>query len=208
MPKSNLTHIIVVLDKSGSMNATLQDTIGGFNSFLESQLKVPGEATMSLCYFDTSTNIVYKSLPVKEVKPRDNKNYIPSGGTALLDAIALMIKSTGEDLNGMEENQKPEKVIFVIITDGEENSSKKYTREEVFKMITHQRDVYKWEFIFMGCYQDAIRNSHLLGIQAGNTLSYEGDSRGTNLAWESVTKGMASYRTTKGSTTQSFFKKP
>jgi uncharacterized protein YegL len=141
--KDNLSELVVVIDKSGSMEPVTNDTIGGFNTFLKAQQDAEGDAEITVVQFDTNLQFYANNVPIKQVKPLDTASYTPAGGTALYDAVGLAIDETGKKLAAMKEEDRPAHVIFAILTDGEENSSKKYTGDQVLKMIQHQRDVYK-----------------------------------------------------------------
>lgn len=188
--KEGYTHIAVVLDSSGSMGMILEDTIGGFNTFLQAQKEAEGEATMSLAEFHypsvyrwnggepsllgrkVQVNQKFDFLDIQEVEPLSHLNYHPSGGTPLLDTIGQVIEDTGKSLAAMSEKDRPSKVLFVIITDGEENASQVYDFKAIEEKISRQRDIYKWEFVFLGANQDAIGEASKMGIGAASSLSY------------------------------------
>lgn len=207
--KKNYTHISVVLDRSGSMANCLNDTIGGFNQFLKTQKEVEGEATMTLVQFNGQYDMVVDMKPLKDVEELNKGNYSPNGGTALLDAIGRTINNVEAKLVEKSEDEKPEKVIFVIITDGEENESREFTRDQIMTMINNHRNDQKWEFVFIGANQDAIQAGGSMGIRAGNTLNYAVSSQGVNDMYGTLTRSMTSYRTldidTKGASEISFF---
>lgn len=192
--KENYTDINIVLDRSGSMEQVKSDTIGGFNSFLNEQKAVEGEATITLVQFDDVYEEVYKAAPLSEAKPLDNETFVPRGWTALLDAIGRTIIETGKRLATMKEADRPENVIFVILTDGLENASREFDRQRISEMISHQRDVYKWEFVFLGANQDAIATAGDMGITQANALTYAANPAGTQAAFGSVAKNVAAYR--------------
>jgi len=192
--KKNYTHISVVLDKSGSMESCLKDTIGGFNQFLKTQKELKGDATFTMVQFNCNYDMIVDMLPLKNVEELSNENYCPNGGTALLDAIGRTINNVESKINDKDENAKPEKVIFVIITDGEENSSKEFNREQIMQMINNHRSEQKWEFVFIGANQDAIQSGSGMGVRAGNSLSYAASGAGVQAMYCSLTKGMTSYR--------------
>jgi hypothetical protein len=169
MTRSDLTDIIVVLDRSGSMAAIKSDTEGGFNAFIADQLKVPGEARVTLVQFDDQYELVYSAKDIMQVPELELK---PRGMTALLDALGRTIVQAGERLAAMEESERPGKVIFVVLTDGLENSSKEWTREKVFGLITQQTEKYAWVFTYLGANQDAIAVGANLGFHPGLTLNY------------------------------------
>lgn len=175
--KDNYCHIAVLLDRSGSMQSVRDATIEGLNAFVKLQEETKDiETTVSLTQFDTEYEPNYAFRALKDVVPLNKETYKPRGGTALLDAIGRLIQDTGAALAAMAENLRPSKVLFVIQTDGEENESRKFSKEKVFDMITHQRNNYSWEFIFLGANQDAISSAANLGIAAKSSLSYSGNN--------------------------------
>lgn len=189
MAKPNYTHIAIVLDRSGSMNSVKSDTIGGFNHFLNDQKQAPGEATLTLAQFDHVYEVVHDHVEIHCVPPLDDRTYQPRAGTALLDAIGRTIDSLGARLAAMPEQDRPGKVICVILTDGMENASRQYSSEKVFEMIGHQQEKYGWEFVFLGANQDAIATAARMGIHAGSSLTYAASSEGTTSAWMSLSAG-------------------
>jgi hypothetical protein len=192
--KQNLTDITVVLDRSGSMESVKADTIGGFNVFLKSQKEAAGEASLTLAQFDTEYDIVHSGKPIKDVPDLDGKTFVPRGATALLDAIGRSINTTGARLANTPEADRPAKIIFVILTDGEENSSHEFTKEKINEMIKHQTETYKWDFVFLGANQDAIRAGTSLGVSAGSSITYASNKAGSNAAFNSMSVNMCNYR--------------
>ena len=172
MSKKNYTHISIILDRSGSMRSCLSDTIGGFNQFLSTQKEQPGEATMTMVQFDTEYERLIDMLPLSNAVDLNNENYIPRGSTALLDAVGRTINHVEHQINEKEEKERPEKIIFVIITDGEENASREFQHEQIMEMINRHRDENGWEFVFIGANQDAIRAGGSIGTVRGSSLSY------------------------------------
>ncbi len=192
--KQDYTDINIVLDRSGSMQSIKNDTIGGFNAFLEAQKTVPGEASISLVQFDNVYEVVYQALALGDAPELTATTFVPRGSTALLDAIGRAINATGARLAAMAETDRPSKVIFVILTDGYENASQEFTAVQINQMIQHQRDAYQWEFVFLGANQDAITTASQLGIQAGNAMSYAASPVGTRAAFQSVAKNLSKVR--------------
>ena len=200
----NLTDITVVLDRSGSMQVVRDDTIGGFNTFLKEQQALPGEANLTLTQFDDQYEVVYEAKPIKDAPELNAETYVPRAWTALLDAIGRTMNATGKRLADMPEDERPGKVIFVILTDGEENSSKEFTKSQVLEMIKKQTDDYSWEFVFLGANQDAIQAGMSLGIQAGNSLTFGHNAQGVKCAFMAMSRGMSDYRS-KGMSAQGYF---
>lgn len=197
--KTGFTDITFVLDRSGSMKDVRKDTIGGFNAYIEAQRKVPGECVVSLVQFDDVYEPLYAAKPIQEAPLLSQETFVPRGFTAIFDAIARTIIETGKRLAAMSENQRPEKVIFVILTDGKENASQEFRdREKVFEMVGHQRDVYHWDFVFIGANQDAIKVGAGLNIGAGSTMTYAANSMGTQDAFTSVSNYTAHTRSSAG----------
>ena len=172
MTNPNRRHIAVVLDRSGSMQTVKADTEGGLRAFLAAQHDAPGDTVVSLYQFDTSYDIVYENTPLAEVPAF---TLIPRGGTALLDAVGRTITTVGAQLAAMPEADRPGEVIVVILTDGEENSSREFRLDAVKKLITEQQDTYGWQFVFLGADQDAFAAAAGMGIRRDTTLSYSGE---------------------------------
>lgn len=194
MSKENLTEIVCILDKSGSMSSVRMDAIGGFNTFLTEQRSLPGEATLTTILFDTDYTVCYEGKNIKDVVNLTSETYIPGGWTALLDAIGKTVNSVGARLSRTPEHEKPSKVIFVILTDGAENSSKEFTKSQINDMITHQKDVYKWEFIYLAANQDAIQEAGSIGIGAAQAFNYVGDSGGTRSVYNTMSSTVTNFR--------------
>ena len=192
--KKDYCHISVVLDRSGSMGSIRHDTIGGFNTFLKTQKESPGEATLSLTQFDTEYLLVHSFVPIQEVPELNERTFVPRGATALYDAIGLAIVGCGEKLAALSEEERPEKVILVILTDGEENSSREYSHSRIQGMIKEQSDKYNWEFVFLGANIDAKKVGDSLGVKLGNTMTYAANSKGVGASFASMSDGMTMYR--------------
>lgn len=181
----DLTQILVIQDRSGSMQSVRRATIDGFNEFVRGQRRGPGDCRLRLIQFDHEYNLRYDTS-IREVPQLNDLNYEPRGTTALLDAIGRAVKDLGDDLNLTPEENRPGKVIVVIMTDGIENASKNYTRKRISDLITHQRDVYKWEFIFLGANMDAIQEAGDLGIARNAAMTYTASAAGTQRAYQAM----------------------
>lgn len=192
--KSNYTDITIVLDRSGSMESVKDDTIGGVNQFLKSQQAVPGEATFSLVQFDNVIEDVAWGVALAEAQPLTDETFVPRGSTALLDAIGQTIDRVGQRLAAMDESERPDKVIFVIVTDGQENASNRFSNRAIDGMIAHQRDHYAWQFLFLGANQDAIATAASMNISADSSLTYSGTPLGTRSAFGSLDGSIRRYR--------------
>ena len=190
----NLTEIVFILDRSGSMEGLTADTIGGFNSFVDKQKELPGEAVLTTVLFDDKYELLHNGVNLKDIKPLTEKQYFVRVMTALLDAVGKTINTVGERLAKMEEADRPAHVLFVITTDGEENSSRVFGVYDVRKMIQHQTDVYNWQFIFLGAGIDAVASARTMGIKATNASNYVGTSVGTQTMYDTVSDATVQYR--------------
>lgn len=178
MPRPDLTDITVVLDRSGSMDSIKDDTIEAFNGFLTSQRQGTGTARISLVQFDDRYDVVYEAVTVDRAPALNEKTFQPRGSTALLDAMGRAIDVTGWRLQQMAEAERPGTVLFVTLTDGLENSSREFTMDRLNAMISHQRDKYAWEFVFLAANQDAIATAAQLGINRGHALTFAASPEG------------------------------
>lgn len=177
--KSDYTHINVILDRSGSMQAVRSDVIGGFNAFLAEQKAVPGACTLTLVQFDGQDpyEVLRDFVPLTQVAPL-GAEYLPRASTPLYDAVGRGIVDTGGRLAGMPEADRPGKVVFVIITDGLENASREFDRDQVLKMIQEQSERYAWQFVFLGANQDALAEGAKIGVAAANAMTYDAAKAG------------------------------
>lgn len=191
----NLTEIIFIIDRSGSMQSLTDDTIGGFNSVLESQREsVDGNAVVTTVLFNGSMTKLHDRVDVREVEPMTKKQYVPSGGTALLDAIGKTIDEIQERIDNLPEDERPGNVVCAITTDGQENASKIYTKERVKKMIEHQTKGHGWDFLFLGANIDAVSEAASIGIM--NSATYFQDGIGTRGVYDALDTAMLSKRAT------------
>ena len=192
--KKNLTELVFILDRSGSMAGLEQDTIGGFNAMLQKQRGEPGEAVISTVLFDNETEVIHDRLPLDRVSALTEKEYYVRGCTALLDAVGGAIHHIGNVHKYAREEDRPEKTLFVITTDGMENASRRYTYDKVKSMIERQRGKYGWEFLFLGANIDAAREAARFGIRADCAADYHADSIGTEAVYESVCEAVCQVR--------------
>lgn len=192
--KSDLTEIVFILDRSGSMNGLETDTIGGYNSFLKTQRNVEGEAKVTTVLFDDEYIKLHDRIDINNVNPMSEKEYFARGTTALLDAMGKTIVDIGQKLRDTPENERPSKVILVTITDGHENASKEFTYKKIKEMISHQQIKYSWEFIFLGANIDAVKEAENLGIKASRAANYIADGDGTGVVYSSLAENVASFR--------------
>jgi uncharacterized protein YegL len=193
----NLTEIVAILDRSGSMEHLTNDTIGGFNAFLKEQKEIPGEAVLTTVLFNNSYMLLHNRADIKKIKPITNKEYIAQGSTALLDAMGKTINDIGLKLHNTAENERPCKVIFFIITDGEENASVEYSNEKIKEMVELQKNTYSWEFIFLGANIDAFSAANSIGISADRAFDYEADSEGIVKAQLAMSAAVGNFRVHK-----------
>lgn len=194
--KKNFTELVFILDKSGSMSGLESDTIGGFNSMLQKQKGVDGECRITTVLFDNNYTLLHDRIDIRAVSPMTDKEYFVGGSTALLDAIGTTTNKLVSVQRNTAEDYRAEKVMFVIITDGEENSSRKYSADKVRSMIEHEKEKYGWEFIFLGANIDAVQTAQRFGIDADRAVDYVPDAKGTQLNFEAMAETVACYRMT------------
>ena len=192
--KKNLTELVFILDRSGSMAGLEADTIGGFNAMTQKQRKEPGEALVSTVLFDNETQVIHDRVPLDKVPALTQKEYYVRGCTALLDAVGGAIHHIGNVHKYAREEDRPEKTLFVITTDGMENASRRYTYDKVKAMIEHQREKYGWEFLFLGANIDAAREAARFGIRADRSANYHADHIGTEVIYEAVSEAVCQVR--------------
>lgn len=190
----NLTELVFILDRSGSMSGLERDTIGGFNSMLEKQKKESGEAFVTTVLFDDKYKLLHDRNDIKRVNAITEKEYYVRGSTALLDAIGITINNIGIALSDTNEEERPGKVLFVIITDGMENSSREFSYEKIKEMVEHQKSKYAWDFIFLGANIDAIMTAGSFGISADRAANFVSDSSGTQLNYRVVSEAVSCIR--------------
>ena len=192
--KKNLTELVFILDRSGSMAGLEADTIGGFNAMTQKQRKEPGKALVSTVLFDNETQVIHDRVPLEKVPALTQKEYYVRGCTALLDAVGGAIHHIGNVHKYAREEDRPEKTLFVITTDGMENASRRYTYDKVKAMIEHQREKYGWEFLFLGANIDAAREAARFGIRADRAANYHADHIGTEVIYEAVSEAVCQVR--------------
>ena len=188
--KKTLTEIVYILDRSGSMSGLEADTIGGFNSMIEKQKQTGEKAYVSTVLFDDRTEVIHDRVPIEKVDKITNKEYFVRGSTALLDAVGGAIKYIINIHKYAREEDRPDKTIFVITTDGMENASMNYNYKQVKKMIEKEQKEYGWEFIFIGANIDACAEAERFGIKKERAVNYIHDDIGTKLVYEGVSQAM------------------
>lgn len=194
--KNVYTHISVILDRTGSMESIRDDTIGGFNAFLGEQKAQKGKATLTLVQFDSQEpyEVVHRFQAVKEVPELTRETYVPRGSTPLLDALGRGINDLEKSLAEMEKKNKPRKIVFAVVTDGLENASREFTRNQVMKMIKEKTEKEKWQFVFLSADLGAIEEARDLGVSINASLAYEKNAKGTQDAWISLSKSAVKFR--------------
>ena len=192
--KKNLTELVFILDRSGSMAGLEADTIGGFNAMIRKQKAQPGEALVSTVLFDNVSDVIHDRVSLDEIAPMTEREYFVRGCTALLDAVGGAIHHIGNVHKYARDEDRPEKTLFVITTDGMENASRRYSYEAVRAMITRQKEKYGWEFLFLGANIDAAREAARFGIDADRAANYHADSQGTTVIYEAVSEAVRSVR--------------
>jgi len=193
--KDDLSLIAVILDRSGSMGSLRAATINNFNQFIETQKAVPGEAHFYFCQFNTEIQVANQFSNLSQMTDLGFSDYVPAGGTALLDAVGQTIDAIGKRLAEMDEAERPAKVIVGILTDGRENASRQYNKETVAGMIKHQQEAYKWEFLFMGANIDSFAEAAALNIAAHNTMNFDHSVVGVREASSFLTANVTRMRT-------------
>ena len=192
--KKNLTELVFILDRSGSMQGLESDTIGGFNAMIEKQKKEPGEAYISTVLFDERSAVLHDRVPLEKVRPITEKEYYVRGCTALLDAVGGAIHHIGNIHKYACPENVPAHTLFVITTDGMENASRRYSARRVKEMIQRKKKKYGWEFLFLGANIDAVETASHLGIAPDRSVNYHCDSQGTRLNYEVVGQAVAAVR--------------
>ena len=188
------THLAFILDESGSMESIKNDAIGGYNQYLTEQKDVEGNASVTLVTFNNTVTFRTNSEPIANVKALTGRSYKPKGSTALYDAIGKTINSLGLKFASMVESERPGTVIIAILTDGEENSSVEFTKQQIADMIQHQSTKYNWKFIYLGANQDAFEVGGGLNIDASSTIQFDCNSRGISLAYAATSNMVKSMR--------------
>lgn len=193
--KKGLIEVVCILDRSGSMNRIIDDCIGGINTFLEKQRSIEtGEVKLTLALFDDQYELVYNNKRLKEVPPITREIYSPRGMTALHDAVCKTIDTVGSRLCKTPEARRPEKVIVVVVTDGEENYSREHTLDDVFNKITHQTEKYSWEFLFLAANQDAFARGTSLGFKGNAVLNFSYCGAGGQAAYTTISNYVSTTR--------------
>ena len=192
--RKGLTEVVFILDRSGSMSGLETDTIGGFNSMIEKQKAEEGEAYISTVLFDNRTEVLHDRVPVRKVEPITDRQYFVRGSTALLDAVGGAIHHIANVHRYAREEDRPEKTVFIITTDGMENASRIYDYHTVRDMVEKEQEKYGWEFLFLGANMDAIAVAGRFGIRAERAVNYECDREGTALNYQALSETVSAVR--------------
>ena len=192
--KNKSTELVFIIDRSGSMSGLEDDTIGGFNAMLKEQQAVEGEAVVTTVLFDNRYELLHDRINIQAVAPLTREDYTVGGSTALLDAIGMTIHKIRKAQRATQEEFRAEKVMFIIITDGYENASRRYTADMIKERIEHQKEKYGWEFIFFGANMDAIAEAGKIGIAADRAQNYHADALGTQSAYAVMSAMSTSFR--------------
>ena len=195
--KNDLTELVFILDKSGSMSGLEGDTIGGFNSLIEKQRKEDGKARVSTILFNHEVEVIHDRVDLEGIKPLTDKEYCVSGCTALLDAIGNSINHILKEHKNCKQEDVPSRTMFIITTDGLENSSREYTYKSIKKMIENVKEKYEWEFIFLGANMDAVSEASKMGIDSGNAVNYKYDAKGVSLNYDCLSTAISEVRKNK-----------
>ena len=197
--KEDYTHIAIILDRTGSMESIRDDTIGGFNAFLNAQKAETGLATLTLVQFDSQDpyEIVHRFKPLSEIPELTRETFVPRASTPLLDAMGRGINDLEKSLSDLPETERPSRVVMVIITDGQENSSREFRKDQVGKMIREKQEKSSWQFVFLSADLDAIGDALQHGINAPSVMAHDSDSRGVGAAWASLSRSISDYRTAR-----------
>ena len=192
--KNNITELVFILDRSGSMSGLESDTIGGFNAMIEKQRKQSGDCYVSTILFDNESEVLHDRVKLEDVRPMTGEDYSVRGCTALLDAIGGAIHHIGNIHKYARPEDVPEHTVFVITTDGMENASRRYNRAEVRQMIEREKEQYGWEFLFLAANIDAVETAENIGISRDRAVDYLADSQGTAVVYETVSEVVSQVR--------------
>ena len=192
--KKDLTELVFILDKSGSMAGLESDTIGGFNGMIQRQKKTEGEALVSAVLFSDASTVIYDRVDLRKIEPMTDRQYQVGGCTALIDAIGGAIHHIGNVHKYAREEDRPAHTVFVITTDGMENASRRYSSDQVKAMVNRQKEKYGWEFLFLGANIDAVETAAHFGIAQNRAVTFHNDSRGHALNYQEVSEAVCTVR--------------
>jgi uncharacterized protein YegL len=189
--KQNYTHIVLLLDRSGSMQLIKEDMEGGIKTFMDAQKLETGDCTVTVAQFDSVYEVLQQRVPISKIK---DIKISPRGSTALLDSMGRLINEVGVDLASMNEDERPDRILFITVTDGEENSSHEFTNEMLKNLIKEQEDKYAWNFTYIGANQDAFANAEKFGGKMSNSMNYIASKDGIDKMWTKVSNATSRYR--------------
>lgn len=192
--KNNITELVFILDRSGSMGGLEKDTIGGFNAMIEKQKKQDGTVYVSTVLFDHESIVLHDRLPLGQIKPMTEEDYTVRGCTALMDALGDAIRHIGNIHKYVRAEDVPEHTMFVITTDGMENASRRYTGSDIKRLIEQKKEAENWEFLFIGANIDAVETARNYGIAADRAVNYNADAQGTGVVYEAVCEAVSDVR--------------
>lgn len=195
--KNNITELVFILDRSGSMAGLESDTIGGFNALIEKQKKQDGECYVSTILFDNESEVLHDRVKLADIRPMTDSDYTVCGCTALIDALGGAIHHIGNIHKYARQEDVPEHTLFVITTDGLENASHRYASDEVKKMVERQKEKYGWEFLFIGANIDSVETAKNYGISADRAVNYHADRKGTGIVFDAVSETVCAMRASK-----------
>ena len=195
--KNNITELVFILDRSGSMSGLESDTIGGFNSLIEKQKKQDGECFVSTILFDNNSAVIHDRVDLQKIEPMTDKQYCVGGSTALIDAIGGAIRHIAHIHKYARPEDVPEHTVFVITTDGMENASRRYDADRVRRMIEHEKEKYGWEFLFLAANIDAVTTARRFGIGADRAVNYHADRQGTGIIYDTVAEAVCEVRASR-----------
>ena len=195
--KNNITELVFILDRSGSMAGLESDTIGGFNSMIEKQRAQEGECYVSTVLFDHVSEVLHDRVKLAEIQMMTDRDYTVRGCTALIDAIGGAVRHIANIHKYARPEDVPERTMFVIMTDGLENASKRYSSDEVKRMIEHEKSKYGWEFLFIGANIDSVETARRFGIGADRAANYHADHKGTAVVFDAVCETVGKLRQSK-----------
>ncbi|MFH1006169.1 MAG: VWA domain-containing protein [Candidatus Latescibacterota bacterium] len=197
--RQDYTHITVILDRTGSMESIRDDTIGGYNTFLKKQKAEPGEATLTLVQFDTQDpyEVIYRFRSIDKVPELNHETYVPRASTPLLDALGRGINDLEKSLSELKEEDRPSKVVVVVVTDGQENSSQEFRKDQIEKMVKEKAQKGSWQFVFLSADLAAIGDAMAVGIHADAVLLFEKNGKGSASAWGSLSERTSDYRSSR-----------
>ena len=194
--RRDYTHITVILDRTGSMESIRDDTIGGFNTFLKQQKAEPGKATLTLVQFDTQDpyEVIHKFKPLKDIPELTRETFVPRASTPLLDAMGRGINDLADSLKDISQGKRPTGIVIVIVTDGQENSSREFSKDQIAKMVKEKQEKAGWQFVFLSADLAAINDAIALGVRQGSAMAFDRTARGTSQAFAASARWVSEYR--------------